>query len=153
MITISIYGLDQYVVGHYSKDHTKNLANLLEVEEKDIVFYAPNSYVFHNGVEQTSWNTIVKVNAPEQCETLEEKVAKYIMDTLKEFSINLAVEFYYYHKHHRYEYINKEYPRFITENNVVNVEEDESDDELCEENMFEGFEEKLEEACKCGHKH
>lgn len=154
MITISIYGLDQYVVGHYSKDHTKNLADLLEVEEKDVVFYAPNAYVFHNGVEQTSWNTIVKVNAPEQCESLEEKVSKYIIDTLKEFSINLSVEFYYYHKHHRYEYINKEYPRFITENNVVNVEEEEyDDDELCEENMFEGFEEKLEEACKCGHKH
>ena len=40
MVTISIYGLDQYTVGHYSKEHTANLASLLEVDEKDVVFYA-----------------------------------------------------------------------------------------------------------------
>ena len=162
MVTISIYGLDQYVVGHYSKEHTANLASLFEVDEKDIVFYAPNAYVFHNGVEQTSWNTIVKVNAPEQCEKLEDKVANYITKTLKEFSIHLVIEFYYYHKHHRYEYVNKEYPRYISEENVVNVEDEEyqDGDEIYEGNMFEGFEEKYEEAhhckdgeCHCGHKH
>ena len=162
MVTISIYGLDQYVVGHYSKEHTANLASLFEVDEKDIVFYAPNAYVFHNGVEQTSWNTIVKVNAPEQCEKLEDKVANYITKTLKEFSIHLVIEFYYYHKHHRYEYVNKEYPRYISEENVVNVEDEEyqEGDEIYEGNMFEGFEEKYEEAhhckdgeCHCGHKH
>ena len=168
MVTISIYGLDQYTVGHYSKYHTKNLANLLEVGEDDLSFYAPDAYVFHNGVEQTSWNAIVKVNAPEACEANEEKVAKYLLETLKEFSINLQVEFYYYHKHHHYEHINKEYPRFIKEDNIVNVEDEEynEDDELYEGNIFEGFEERLEEAanlrkeehrhdheCDCGHDH
>lgn len=162
MVTISIYGLDQYVVGHYSKEHTANIASLLEVDENDVVFYSPNAYVFHNGVEQTSWNTIVKVNAPEQCEKLEDKVANYIVKTLKEFSIHLVVEFSYYHKHHRYEFVNKEYPRYISEENVVNVEDEElpEGEELYEGNMFEGFEEKYEEAhhcdkdhCGCGHKH
>ena len=71
MITISVYGLDQYVVGHYSKDHSKNIASLFEVDDHDVVFYSPNAYIFHEGVEQTSWNTIVKVNAPEQCEIFE----------------------------------------------------------------------------------
>lgn len=172
MVTISIYGLDQYTVGHYSKIHTKNLANLLEVSEDNVSFYAPDAYVFHNGVEQTSWNAIVKVNAPEACEANENKVAKYLIETLKEFSINLQVEFYYYHSHHHYEHINKEYPRFIKENNVVNVEEEEysEEDELYEGNIFENFEEKLKEAanlkehhheedechdpdCECHHKH
>ena len=163
MVTISIYGLDQYVVGHYSKEHTANIASLLEVDEADVVFYSPNAYVFHNGVEQTSWNTIVKVNAPEQCEKLEDKVANYIIKTLKEFSIHLVVEFSYYHKHHRYEFVNKEYPRFISEENVVNVEDEEyqEGEEIYDGNMFEGFEEKYEEAhhhcdddhCDCGHKH
>lgn len=148
MVTISIYGLDQYTVGHYSKDHTKNLANLLEVSEDDVSFYAPDAYVFHNGVEQTSWNAIVKVNAPEPCEHNEEKVAKYLLETLKEFSVHLQVEFYYYHKHHHYEQINKEYPRFIKEDNIVDVESEEYNegDELYEGNIFEGFEEKLKEA-------
>ena len=163
MVTISIYGLDQYVVGHYSKEHTANIASLLEVDESDVVFYSPNAYVFHNGVEQTSWNTIVKVNAPEQCEKLEDKVANYIIKTLKEFSIHLVVEFSYYHKHHRYEFVNKEYPRYISEENVVNVDDEEyqEGEEIYDGNMFEGFEEKYEEAhhhcdddhCDCGHKH
>ena len=148
MVTISIYGLDQYTIGHYSKDHTKNLANLFEVDEDNISFYAPDAYVFHNGVEQTSWNAIVKVNAPEHCESNEKAIAKYLIETLKEFSVHLQVEFYYYHSHHHYEHINKEYPRFIKEDNLVNVEEEEYDGELYEGNIFEGFEEKLEEAAK-----
>ncbi len=163
MVTISIYGLDQYVVGRYSKEHSANISSLLEVGEDDLVFYSPNAYVFHNGVEQTSWNTIVKVNAPEECEKLEDKVANYLIQTLKEFSIHLVVEFSYYYKHHRYEYVNKEYPRYISEENVVNAEDEEyqEGDEIYEGNMFEGFEEKYEEAhhhcdgehCDCKHKH
>ena len=162
MVTISIYGLDQYVVGHYSKDHSANIASLLEVDETDLVFYSPNAYVFHNGIEQTSWNTIVKVNAPEECEKLEDKVANYILKTLKEFTIHLVVEFSYYHKHHRYEFVNKEYPRYISEENVVNVDDEEyqGEEEIYDGNMFEGFDEKYEEShhhcedgnCGCDHK-
>lgn len=162
MITISILGLDQYVVGHYSKDHTKNIASLFETSEDNVSFYAPNCYVFHNGVEQTSWNTIVRIHAPKQYSIFEDKVAKYILTTLKEFTINLSIEFYYYDKANRYEYLNKEYPHFISDDNIVDVEEDELEEgeELCEDNMFEGFEEKLEEKrhehehdCSCGCSH
>ncbi len=160
MITISILGLDQYVIGHYSKDHTKNIANLFETEMGNISFYAPDCYVFHNGVEQTSWNTIVRIHAPKEYAPFEENVAKYLLKTLKEFTINLSIEFYYYDKCHRHEYVNKEYPHFLTENNIVSVEEDELKDgeELCEDNMFEGFDEKYEEAhhdheCECGCEH
>jgi len=166
MITISILGLDQYVVGHYSGDNTKNLANLYEVSEDDISFYAPNCYMFHNGVEQTSWNTLVRVHAPERFKVFESKISHYLLNTLKNFSINVAVEFFYYDEHHRYEYINESYPRFLTEDNLVNVEEEElgEDEELYEGNIFEGYEDKLEEAykeseecddeeCKCHHHH
>lgn len=148
MITITIYGLDQYTVGHYSKDHTTNLASLFETEEDDISFIAPENYVFHKGVEQTSWDTIVRVHAPCRFRVLEEKVADYILRTLKEFTINVTVEFDYYEIENRYTYNNKEYPRFIREDNVASVEEETLDEgeELCEENMFANFEEKLEEA-------
>lgn len=157
MITIEVLGLDEYVVGHYSKDHSKNLAQLFEASEDDILFFAPNGFVLHGGTEQTSWNTIIRVKAPEKYEVLEDKIADYIIKTLKEFSINVSVEFTYYHSHHRHDYVNKEYPRFINDNNVVSVEPDElgEGEELYEGNIFEGFEDKLEEAhdCKCGHKH
>ena len=47
MITIEIYGLDQFVVGQLSKDMTHNLADLYEVSEDDINFIAPNNMVFY----------------------------------------------------------------------------------------------------------
>lgn len=151
MITITVYGLDQYTVGHYSREHTENLAQLFETSEDNISFYSPNAYIFHKGVEQTSWNAIIKVNAPEKYEVLEEKVSKYLIETFKEFSINLTVEFYYYHSHHRYEYLNNQYPHFIDDDNLVNVEESDEDEELYEGNIFEGMEKKLEEAYAEGH--
>ena len=152
MITISILGLDQYVVGTYSKNHTKNLASLFETNLDNISFYAPNSYMFHNGVEQTSWNTLVRIHAPHKYEVLEKKVAKYILETLKEFTINLSIEFYYYEEEHRYAYNNEKYPHFLTEDNVVNVEEEElgEDEELFEGNIFEEFEKELKKSNKEG---
>jgi hypothetical protein len=124
MITISVLGLDQYVVGHYSKDHTANLAQLFECEEDDVSFYAPNAMMFHNGVEQTSWNTLVIVRAPEKYEAVEQRAADYILRTLSEFSINVEIEFAYYEEEHHYEKINDDYPRFIAGDNVVSTEED-----------------------------
>ena len=50
MILIKVYGLDQYVVGNYSKEHTANLAKLFETSEDEILFYAPNSYTFMKDV-------------------------------------------------------------------------------------------------------
>lgn len=151
MIRITVYGLDQYTVGHYSKEHTANLAQLFETKPENIIFVSPESYVFHNGVEQTSWNAVIKVDAPEKYKVLEAKVAKYLLETLKEFSIHLSLQFEYFHSHHEYEHVNKDYPRFIKEDNLVNVEESEEDNELFEGNVFEGMEEKLEEAYRHDH--
>ncbi|MCR5333159.1 MAG: hypothetical protein K6E11_04005 [Bacilli bacterium] len=168
MITFEIIGLDQYTIGHYSKDNNKNLANLFETSEDELCFYAPNAYLFHNGVEQTSWQTLVKVFAPQKYDVFQDKIADYLLKTLKNFSINVAVEFYYYDEDNRYEYHNEEYPLYIKSENVVNVEEDElkEGEELYEGNIFENFQEQLEEIyqgegvhgeeedeCDCGHHH
>lgn len=151
MITITLIGLDQYTVAHYSKNHTKNLADLFETDEDNICFVSTDSLVFHDGVDQPSWNSIIQVSAPSEYESVQANVAKYLINTLKDFSIHLVVEFHYYHKHDRYEHINEEYPRFLTEANIANVDYDEEYDEnteLYEGNIFEGYEEKLEEIYK-----
>jgi len=140
MITISILGLDQYVIGHYSKDHSRNIADLYEISEDDLLFYAPSSYIFHKGVEQTSWNCIVRVNAPQEYKAAQPRIAKYILDTLRDFCINVHVEFTYIDAKDTYEYISKEYPRFITEDNMVSVDEPDSSDALYD--LFEGIEQK-----------
>ena len=152
MITIRIYGLDSYAVGHYSKSHTENLAQLFETKEENICFVASDEYVFHKGVEQTSWQALVTVIAPEKYEPLEDKVATYLLKTLNEFSIHIQIVFEYFHGHHEHEFTNSDYPRYIKDENLVNVE-DEDDDELYEGNIFEGMEEKLDEVYNEGHHH
>lgn len=159
MITIQILGLDQFVVGHYSKDHTANLAQLYESDESLINFYAPDSMVFHNGVEQTSWNTIVIVRAPEKYKPLESHIASYLMQTLSEFSINVELEFEYFSSSSHYEKINHDYPRYIKEGNLketnVTLSNDmpdlEGDGDCCQgedcSSEHEG------DHCCCGHCH
>jgi hypothetical protein len=118
MITISFLGLDQFVVGHYSKEHTANLANLYEVSEDDVNFYAPNAMVFHQGVEQTSWHLIVTVKAPLKVKILESKVAEYLLKTLSDFAINVELLFEYYEQDSRYIHFNEAYPRYIKSDNI-----------------------------------
>ena len=147
MVTISIYGLDQYTVGHYSKEHTKNLANLLEVKEDDLSFYSPDALVFHNGVEQTSWNLLIHVHAPKQSALVQDEVAEYLLNAIGDVAIHKTVVFYYYPEGNRYENINDEYPRYITEENLVDtdveydedIEEGEEDDQIYTGDIFEGL--------------
>ena len=124
MITISVIGLDQYVVGHYSKQHSKNLAALFETSEDNISFIAPDCYIFHNGVEQTSWNGIVRINAPKEYKKFQDRIAKYLLTTLCDYCINIYVEFYYFDSDDSYLHISSDYPRFITEENMVSMEEE-----------------------------
>ncbi|MCQ2796606.1 MAG: hypothetical protein MJ213_04855 [Bacilli bacterium] len=140
MILIKVYGLDQYVVGNYSKEHTKNLAKLFEVKEEEIMFYAPSSYIFHNGVEQTGWNATIELALPEKFHPLQANVTKYLVESFKLFSINLHILFSYYDPHHLFEHFNKDYPRFIKDDNLVKVEEEEVNEEdlLDEDKVYTG---------------
>lgn len=135
MITISILGLDQYAIAYYAKNHTTKIANLYETNEDNISFYAPNSFIYHFGVEQNSWNALVRIHAPEKYNVFQEKIAKYIISTLVDVTINVAVEFYYYDSKNRYEKINSEYPHFITDANVVHeasgFDDEEDEDDAC----------------------
>lgn len=147
MITLTVYGLDPYVVGRLSQEMTPNLAQLYEVSEDEINFVAPNNMVFHKGVDQTSWNTIIRVNLPKKLLVLQDQAAEIIMQMVQGPTINVAVEFYYYSQDNRYEKLNNEYPRFITDDNLVDVEnydesvyvEGEGEDEVYTGDIFEDF--------------
>lgn len=178
MITIQVLGLDQFVVGRYSRENSGSIAQLFECSEDDVSFYAPNAMMFHNGVEQTSWNTLVVVVAPAKYKAMEKAVADFLTKSLSFFSINVEVVFQYYAEESHYLSVNKQYPRFITteeirddaasmifgdEPEVMEGEEDDDcDDEHCdcdhhhhheEEEVFlgdafAGFEERYEESRK-----
>lgn len=182
MIIISVLGLDQFVVGNYSKNHTSNIANLYETMEEDVNFSAPQSMIFHNGIEQTSWHTAVIVRAPRRFMPFEDKVADYLLDTLSTFSINIELTFSYFEEEHHYEHINDRYPRYIEHENLMEVHDDYEEEEYDGEepdprdradldyndehqlylgDAFAGHEEELEQCdcehdeddCECNHDH
>lgn len=137
MITIEIYGLDQYIVGELSREMTPNLAKLYEVEEDDINFIAPNCMLFHNGIDQTSWNILVKVFAPMKVSVLQDQVATLIQESIGEVAINKNIEFYYYSQDNRYSYINDDYPLYITKNNIVEEYHEDDDEDYDEHEELE----------------
>ncbi len=150
MITVTIYGLDQYIVGRLSKDLTVSLAKVYEVDEDEINFIAPNAMYFHMGVEQTSWNVRVVINAPKKVTVLQDLSRKAILNTLRDLgvAINISIEYYYFSQDDYYEDFDKEYPRYIREDNVVDVEEEEEEeyreegegeDEIYTGNIFKDF--------------
>ena len=128
MITVFIYGLDQFVVGRLSREMTPNLAKLYEVSEDDIIFVAPENMVFHKGVEQTSWNIIIHVHAPKKVSVLQDQVAKLILESIGDVAINKILEFYYYSEDNRYTKLNESYPRFIANDNLVDIDEEDYED-------------------------
>lgn len=130
MITVLIYGLDDFVVGHLSKDLTPSLAKLYEVDEDEINFIAPSNMVFHKGVEQTSWNIIIHIHAPMKVQVLQDQVAHYLLESIGDVAINKIVEFYYYSQDNRYTKFNSEYPRYINDDNLVNAEEEYIDEDI-----------------------
>ena len=141
MITVTIYGLDQFVVGRLSREMTPNLAKLYELSEDEIIFVAPENMVFHKGVEQTSWNIIIHVHAPKRATLVEEQVAKFILETIGDVAINKVIEFYYYSEDNRYTKLNEAYPRFIAADNLVDIEEENYEDMEegeGEDNIFTG---------------
>ena len=156
MITIQVLGLDQFVVGRYSRENSGNVAQILECDEADISFYAPNSMMFHNGVEQTSWNTLVVVLAPKKYQAVESAAADFLMKSLSFFSINVEVVFQYFEESSHYSFVNKEYPRFIT---TDEIRDDSASMEFGDVPEFMEGEEDLaeqqeeEENCDCGHHH
>ena len=118
MISIEVFGLDQFVVGNLSKDLTPRIAKLYGVDEEDIIFISPQVMVFHKGVEQTSWNILIK-----------DEMSDLIMKGIGEVAIHVTVLFEYYSTGDRYQRINDDYPLFITEANLVDLENDYDDEE------------------------
>ncbi len=125
MITITIYGLDQFVVGRLSRELTPLVAKLYEVDEDEINFIAPNAMVFHKGVEQTSWNILIEVSAPLKVAVLQEQMSDLMLNGIGDVAINKTIIFKYYSQDSRVQKLNGAYPRYISEENLVDIEEDE----------------------------
>lgn len=149
MITIVVLGIDPYNLLEVSKDLTNALAQICEVEENDINFYAPEGLMIHNGHEQNMWNVLVKVTLPKKLQILQKDIAKVISSFISNFVIHSEIIFSYYSQDDREVFINRSYPLFIEDKNVLEVEEPNEKSEVYEGDMFENFEEKINKQKGC----
>lgn len=140
MITIKIYGIDPYLLRNISKDATKKIADLYEVSADEINFLSPECLYVHDGVEQNTWNVLIEVHAPKKVEVLEDDAFKILKQFVKDVAINIECVFYYFSSDNYHKYINSDYPRFMREDNLVNVETDDEDYYEEEENNEENHE-------------
>ena len=147
MITVNIYGLDQFVVGDVSIPLSKNLAKIYEVDEDEINFIASNNMVFHAGAEQTSWRVIVEVNAPKKLEVLQDQALKIINHHLGEVAIHIETFFNYYSSDHHALHVNPDYPLYLEGQKEIEfeteyseeLEEGEGEDEIYTGDIFKGL--------------
>lgn len=149
MINVFIYGLDQFVVGDISRELGSPLAKVFEINEDDLNFVAPNTMVFHNGAEQTSWHVIVEVKAPEECMKVEKTAAEVITKFIQQFAVHVEVTFIYFLKKSNYLELNKEYEKYLEEDEAAMLDEEyseeinegEGEDEIYTDDIFAGFDE------------
>ena len=124
MILITFAGLDPFVTGRYSREHLRNLASLFETDEEEVSFFAPNGTIVHDGVEQTSWNVRVTVEAPRRLMAVEEVVSSYLLRTIQGFAINIEVLFRYFDEEHLHRHLSEDYPRYIGRDEIREAEEE-----------------------------
>ncbi|MDY0101084.1 MAG: hypothetical protein WCZ47_00255 [Bacilli bacterium] len=140
MITISFIGLDAFIVENYSFEHTLKISSLYQIEPKHLNFYAPACAFLHEGIDQTSWNILIRIHAPKTYQKVEKEIANYLHNTLKDLTINQNIEFYYYEPSSRYEFLNDEYPRYLDKENsyetIIEIDE-EDEEEIYDGNIFE----------------
>lgn len=146
MITIITYGIDPYSLRQLSTDLTPSLSNLLEVKDDDINFYATEGLMVHMGVEQNTWNILIRIVLPRKLQIFQKEVSSLLINYYKKISIHMNIIFSYYLSDEIETYINKEYPLYLNEDNVVeeDFEEIEGDDDIYTGDAFESIKDKLE---------
>jgi len=146
MITISLLGVDQYQAASFVKDVHDQIAQAFECESEDLVFYAPDSFLIYKGVDQTSYQLNIVVSAPCRYKAVENQASQVLIKIFSQNHVHVHVLFQYFEKENEHEYINPDYPRFMTDDNMAHFEHIDSEDEDTKPymgNVFEGYDEKV----------
>jgi hypothetical protein len=143
---IEIFGLDKYVVATLSEQLHEPLIKLTKVNEKDLFFSVFESMIFHQGVDQNAWHTIIRIFLVESDMKYQEEMKTLFIEALKDQTIHLHFEFYPQSKQNIHHVIREDYPLFVAESNAVKIEEELTPltQDIFHGNVFEGKEKDLE---------
>jgi hypothetical protein len=143
---IEIFGLDKYVVATLSDQLHLPLIKLTKVNENDLFFSVFESMIFHRGVDQNAWHTIIRIFLVDSEMKYQEEMKTLFIEALKDQTIHLHFEFYPQSKQNIHHVIRDDYPLFVSESNEVKIEEEVEplQQEIFHGNVFEGKEKDLE---------
>ncbi len=146
MIIVKLLGIDQYQAEDYVRALHSSFAQIFEVDEKEILFYAPDSYLIHKGIEQTSYVLNIEIEASEKYKILEEKAAEYIAKLfMNQICIHVRILFSYFEEEREHLFFNEDYPKFMNDDNMAHFEASEDEEEPYMGNAFEDYEKRVEE--------
>lgn len=137
MIIVSLLGTDPYNAIDYTKRLHKGLVNAYGIDDNDLEFFAPESFLIHDGMEQTSFHLNVRIEAPYEYQDREETVLDYLKDAFKDLSVHVRILFTYFDPEHEHVLFDPDYPPFMTERNVVKADTHEEEEEDEEEEVDE----------------
>lgn len=144
MIILTLKGADVYLAGEIERAIIPGLSKIYRVSENELIVHATDGYLYHDGMDQTSFNLLVKVECAEKYENFENDSANYILKVMSNYAVHTRVYFTYFKNDSMYERINEEYPLFVNSSNVVDFEqENEADVEVYDGNIFEEYEDVL----------
>lgn len=129
MINIILKGMDIYLAADFEKKLTEPLAKIMKVHEREIITSALESFVYHLGVDQTSMHLYIDVECDKKYEKFEDEAAKFILKLAKQFAIHSHVLFKYYEDIKLHEDIDHQYPLYLDEGNVANIQSEENTEE------------------------
>lgn len=146
MILIKLLGIDCYLAEEFVKDVHKSVADIFETNEDEIVFYAPDSLLINKGIEQTSYQLFIEVEAPSKYASLEAAIASLLSKlVLDKICVHVRILFKYFDEKHEYNYVNPSYPRFMRPNNIASLEQEDSEEEPYMGNAFEDYDQKVQQ--------
>lgn len=143
---IEIFGIDKYVVATLSEQLHSSLVKLTKVDENDLFFSAFETMIFHRGVDQNAWHTVIRIFLVDSQMIYQEEIKKLFIEALKDQTIHLHFEFYPQLRQNIHHVIREDYPLFVSESNEVKVEQelDPQTQEIFHGNVFEGKEKDLD---------
>jgi hypothetical protein len=143
---IEIFGLDKYVVATLSEQLHLPLIKLTKANENELLFSVFESMIFHRGVDQNAWHTVIRIFLLEPDMKFQDQIKVLFIDALKDQTIHLHFEFYPQLKQNIHHVIKNDYPLFVSESNTVKIEEELEPlaQEIFQGNVFEGKEKNLE---------
>jgi hypothetical protein len=124
-MNIDFFGLDMYIVSELSPKIETKLSTLLKVNKDEIIITATEATILHQGVDQNAWQTIIRFKLMKNLQPLQSTIAEEVYKIIKAHTIHVSMTFEYMEAFHEVNFIAKDYPRFVTETNQVNLVQDE----------------------------